>query len=282
MGAVLAAVLVGSLTAPAPVTALAADGARVAFASGCELRLWTPPARHAPRLGSLPCPRTSTGSGIAAVSLAGNRALWVHYTGGNIREWSLWTATPTSRPKRVRFVAQDVDLPPPIMLGEGDTSRFGDLLPYAVGDEVIVLRADGSRRFAWRAPGRVLDLSANGGELAVLSADGTLTLLDGTGSVFDRGSVVGASAMRITGNATVLQVGRTLRVDGVRDLPLPARARLADGAGTRVVYVADGAVHLLDFQTNADRVIARGALAQLELRRLTIAGGRRVTQTRLG
>jgi len=193
VGAVLAAVLVGSFTAPAPVTALAADAARVAFASDCEVRLWTPAARRAPRLGSLPCPRTSTGSGIAAVSLAGNRALWLHFTGGNIREWSLWTATPTSRPKRLRFVAQDVDLPPPIVLGEGDASQFGDLLPYAVGDEVIVLRADGSRRFAWRAPGRVLDISANSGQLAVLSADGdgTLTLLDGAGSVFGRGSFVG-------------------------------------------------------------------------------------------
>jgi hypothetical protein len=65
--------------------------------------------------------QTSTGTAIAGLSLAGTRALWVHYGGGNIREWTVWTATgsKTSSPKRLAFVARDVDGPAPVVLGDG-------------------------------------------------------------------------------------------------------------------------------------------------------------------
>ncbi len=54
----------------------------------------------------------STGTGISALGVSGNRVLWVRYTGGNLRDWQLMTATTTQKtPRQVRFVEQDVDLP---------------------------------------------------------------------------------------------------------------------------------------------------------------------------
>jgi hypothetical protein len=98
--------------------------------------------------------RLAYASGRAAVSIAGSRVLWLHYTGGNIREWSLFTATASApSPLRLRSVARDVDAAAPIVLGEGD-SRAGALLPYAVDRRVVVCgetaraRSTGPRRSA--------------------------------------------------------------------------------------------------------------------------------------
>jgi hypothetical protein len=56
----------------------------------------------------------STGQGVWDVAVATNRLLWLTYTGGNFREWFLWTATTTRRtPRQLRFVARDVDAPSP-------------------------------------------------------------------------------------------------------------------------------------------------------------------------
>ena len=73
--------------APSTVTALAADGARVVYAvEDCTVWLWDLGTRRLVfARGGPSCARTSTGTGIAAASVAGQRALWLHYTGGNIR-----------------------------------------------------------------------------------------------------------------------------------------------------------------------------------------------------
>ena len=94
-----------AVAAPARVTALAMDGRLVALrvgtnprsiATGC--RVWNLTTRAVTTLGrTMPCDEGSTGTGIAAVSIAGSRVLWLHYTGGNIREWRLFTATTTRR-----------------------------------------------------------------------------------------------------------------------------------------------------------------------------------------
>ena len=66
---------------------------------------------------------------MATVSIAGRRAVWLHYTGGN-REWSLFTATTRApRPRQLAFIPRDVDEPAPIVLGEGSGSRYGDYIP---------------------------------------------------------------------------------------------------------------------------------------------------------
>src|SRR5215210_8440013 len=172
---------VGRSVAPGEVTALAFDGAWVAYASGrsrgdCDrVRVWNLRTGRVAALGrTTSCVQTSTGTAIAAVSAAGPRVVWLHYTGGNIREWSLFTATVVSpRPRRLSFVARSADAPAPIVLGEGD-SRAGGLLPYAVDRRVVVLRADGTRSFSWTAPERVTAVGVRGTVLAVALADGRI------------------------------------------------------------------------------------------------------------
>lgn len=277
-----------TVTAPAPVTALAFDASRIAYASGRTARdcnrihVWNLSTRGVTRFPRpTSCVRTSTGSGISGLSVAGTRVLWAHFIGGNTREWTLWTATTTrTKPRRLRFVARDVDAPPPIVVGDGDSSRAGDMLPYAVDDEVIALRVNGARRFAWTAPARVVALSAFGGELAVASAGGVVTILDASGTVLSTETFASeVQAVRLTGSALLVQRGRTLELRGgaTRTWALPARARLADAQGNRAWYVAGGQIVELRLDTaNRRRQVGLGSQAQAEGSRLATANGRRV------
>ena len=285
-----AATTVRTVRAPGVVEALAFDGGRIAYASGpgagdCDrVRIWSPRTRSIVRLGrTTPCVETSTGTGIAAIAIAGRRVLWLHYTGGNIREWALFTATETARaPRRLRFVSRDVDAPAPIVVGDGDTSRQGDVLPYAVDRQVIALRSDGSRRFAWTAPARVVALSALAGEVAVALEGGKVTVLDLAGRIVAQQSYAGEiTAVRLTGTGIVVQRGRTLEFRGASTAStatLPAGARLVDAAGaTDAVYVLRNAVYVRRIASARDVLIGHGALAQVEGLWLATASGRTVT-----
>ena len=279
---------VRSVTAPAPVLALAFDGSRVAYASGRTARdcnrvhVWNLATGAVARLGrKTHCEETSTGNRIAALTIAGTRVLWLHYAGGNLREWSLWTAT-TSQPGpiRLRMTTREADEPAPIVLGEGDSSRFGDLLPYAVGRTVTVLRGNGSRRSTWTAPARVLALAAKDGELAVASAGGLVTVLDAGGRVLATerfGSEI--DAVRITGKDLVAQSGRSLEVRGGRVAlyTLIPGMELADADGGRAVLVGGGKVRVFDLDSGVGDVAASGSFARLEGARLASAAGRVVT-----
>lgn len=279
---------VRSLSAPGPVLALAFDGSRVAYATGRTARdcnrvyVWNLSSRGVTRFGrKTHCVETSTGNGIAALSIAGTRVLWLHYVGGNFRDWSLWTAT-TSKPAptRLRLVTLDVEEPAPIVLGEGDSSRLGDLLPYAVDRTVVALGANGARRFTWTAPARVVALAANGGELAVASAGGVVTVLDAAGRVLGTETYgSGIDAVRITGKALLVQRGRTLELRRGRTAiyTLLPGLKLADADDYRAVLVGGGKVRTFELGSGRGGVAASGSFAQLEGARLATAGGRTVT-----
>jgi hypothetical protein len=273
------------ILAAAALSAVGADDTRVAFAAACEVHAWTPPARVTRRIARMSCPRTSTGSGIPSVSVAGTRVLWLHYVGGNIREWSLWTAkTTNSRPRRLRFVARAVDARPPIVVGEGDVSSLGDLLPYAVDENVIALRSSGSRRFMWKAPAPVAALDAHGGQLAV-AAGRLVTVLDAGGRTLAT-EVFSApvTAVEVTGDGLLVQYGRTLewrQTGRARIFTLPLGARLADADGPRAVYISGHIVRILRLDSGRDSAARAGSLAMLESSSLVIARGRSLTVTRL-
>jgi hypothetical protein len=173
--AAIASAVATIVTTPAPVQAVALDTPLLAYANvhaaaDCDrVRVWSRATHRTVRLGrTTSCEETSTGSGISQLAIAGNRVLWLHYAGGNIRDWTLFTATTAApRPRQLRFISRDVEEPAPIVLGEGDTTRYGDLLPYAVGRDVVALRPSGARAFSWNAPARVTALGANWGGLAV-------------------------------------------------------------------------------------------------------------------
>lgn len=279
---------VRAVTAPAPIRALELDGARIAYATGRSERdcnrvfVWNLATRGVTKLGrKTHCEQTSTGNEIAAVSIAGTRVLWLHYAGGNIRDWSLWTATTTSpTPVRLRLVSRDVDAPAPITIGEGDDSRLGSLLPYAVDRVVVALRADGSRALMWTAPARVVGLSAHAGELAVATEGGVVTLLDARGRVLRTerfGSEI--DAVRITGDALVVQRGRTLELRGGRTAiySLIAGVKLADADGDRAVLVGGARVRTFDLDSGRGGVVVSGSLARLERATLAVASGRTVS-----
>ncbi len=270
------------------------DGRLVAYASGrslldCDrIRIWNLTTRSVTRLGrTMPCDEGSTGTGIATVSIAGNRVLWLHYTGGNIREWRLFTATTTRRlPRQLAFEPRDVDGPAPLVVGPGDASRAGDILPYALERTVVALRNDGSRRFSWRAPGRVTALGALDGELAVASEGGEVTILDAGGRVVGTETFAGEiQAVRLTGAGVLVQRGRALELRSggtARSWPLPARASLRDATSTAAFYVTGGQIRELRLDAfNRQRQLGLGSDVQAELLTVATSLGRRVTVTPL-
>jgi hypothetical protein len=282
------AVSIRSVTTPGLIEALALDGREVAYADGlsandCDrVRIWNLQTRRVTTLGrTTSCEQTSTGVGIADVAIGEGRVLWLHYAGGNIREWRLFTATRTStRPRLVRFVARDVDAPAPIVLGDGNGSRFGSFLPYAVDRDVTVLRPNGSRAFTWRAPGRVVALSALFGRIAVASEGGHVDILDSSGTPDRSEDFAGEiSAVKLTGDGLLVQRGRTLelrRSGTTRTFLVRSRSTLTDVIGQRALYVAGGQIRELSLLDGTDQAIATGSRAEAALSTLAVASGRRV------
>ena len=285
--AVAGAASVRAVTAPARVTALAFEGGRVAYATGfsasdCNrVYVWNLATRGVSKFGRRThCEQTSTGNAVESVSLAGARVLWVHYAGGNFRDWSLWTATTTRpTPTRLAFVTRDVDAPAPIVIGPGDGSTAGDLLPYAVDRKVVALRVNGARRFAWTAPGRVTSLAAAGGTLAVASEGGVVTMLDTAGRVERSETFAGdVRTVRIAGTGLVVQIGRRLVLRGgtERSWLLPAGSRLEDANARDAFYVTGGQARRLRYTSGAQRLLGLGSGIRVEEARFALASGRRV------
>ena len=275
-----------SIQSPAPVQAVAADGDRVAYAAGLSagdcnrVYIWNLRTRGVTRLGRRThCQQSSTGNAISGVSLAGTRALWLQYQGGNRREYTLWTAT-TTRPKPILVASREVDVddPAPIVLGEGGSEQLGDMLPYAVGTTVRVLRANGSRRFSWTAPGRVVALHARDGELAVVTEDSRVTILDAAGRPIGEESYEEPiRSVRITGGGLLVHRGNRLELrdgSGARSWRIPAGSRLQDANGVRALYVHRGELRSLRFSPYTDRTVASASFGRLEGATLVTVSGR--------
>jgi hypothetical protein len=229
--------------APAPVTALdqTASGVATALAwtpQSCEAVVLWQPAYFARRTFRVPgpCPQTSTGRSIASVATDFARVVWLAYVGGNTREWTLWTATPTARkPRRLRFASADVDAPAPIVLGNGDETG----IPYAVGPDVVVIGHRGKRALSWHAPGRVVALAVGAGSVGALLETGQLEVV----SLFNRVDLdyppAAVRAFRIAAVGAVVETRTGIEVRTARrtaHLPVPAGATLVGYADGELVY----------------------------------------------
>jgi hypothetical protein len=180
---------VKSHTFAGPVVAVASDGPYIAAAEGksatdCDrVSVWWTNTKHQTRVVRLGrATKCEPGSRITALAVARTRALWLHRTGGARPVWSVWTATTTRATPRLLARATGSTGAPPIVIGPGNYDRRlmygdGDVLPYAVGQRVVVLRADGSTSYRWTAPSRVTALGSNPGLLLVAVADGRIFLL---------------------------------------------------------------------------------------------------------
>lgn len=230
----------------------------------------------------------STGQGVGDVAVANRRLLWLTYGGGNFREWTLWTATTTNRrPRQLRFVARDVDSPPPIVIGPGTA----DGVPYAVDRQVVYLGDDGRAIFRIAVASPVRALAAGyGGRLRVAAvlADGTVVGFDETGNEytaeqFPPGAVTG---VRVSGLGTAVQVGRDVEIfpprahDGV-EVTLPAGATMVDLAQGRVLWTRAGDLGTTTIATGTstrlvDGTTSKPASGQLEAGGVVWAQGRTV------
>jgi hypothetical protein len=280
-----------TVTSPGQVRALARSGYSAAFLSGpygghcgSGVLLWSLVTGGVYRLGRHPdalCKEgPSTGSGITDIAVAGNRAIWLAYAGGNLRDWILETATAT-RPteRRLEFREVDVDAPPPIVLGVASEL----VMPYSIGSTVKVLRSNGSRAYTWQAPGRVTNTTAYGANVAVFVAGGRCYVLSPTGSVqrtytFTPGSV---QEFALAGVGLVVQLhgGRVEIRNGtaVRSLTLPSRARMLDYAEGILLYKLGPQIRARRVSTGKDGRLRTATLAVLEHNGLTYALGRRVS-----
>src|SRR5687768_4674935 len=262
---------------------VAIAGTDVAYADeyrrGChEIRVWSVADRGDRRFASHCFVGTSTGSGVAGAIATGGRAVWLTYTGGNIREWSLWTKGVRTRAKRIAFLPADVDGPPPVVLGR----VWEGSLPYAVGRTVIVLAPNGSRRFTVTAPDRVVALSAHSRGYAAVLATGNVLTISQEGRILRERSF----EPRFVAEAVLAAPGLVVKtIDGleiwnggsVRQIPLPQGSRFLGLSEGVVAYGTGRQLRLRRLADGNDRLfrtLAPRFQAQLGRRGLVYASGR--------
>jgi hypothetical protein len=247
--------------ASSPVTAVDAAGGTIAAGlawtpQACEgVTLWSPGERAAwtfrlPR----PCPATSTGRGIAAVSSTGFRVAFLSYVGGNTREWRLWTATRTAHtPRLLRTAAADANAPSPILLGNG-----GDRgIPYAVGRDVVVLSTQGRRLLTWHAPAAIASLNYTPNRLAVTLATGDVVVVDTAASTTTYAGLGARSAQAILGGLAYETPTQIVVRKGAatRALVSASGARLVDYVDGTLLYLLGGTLHSATWRGSTDRVL---------------------------
>ena len=272
LGLALALVVVGGALAlqtpgrtkvyPGKVPLVALNHASFAFVvsrskQDCDhVELWDTDVKGLWRFGKPgPCTNLgSTGAGISALGVSGNRALWVRYNGGNRRDWLLMTATTTQKaPKQLRFVEQDVEnTTPPFVIG--DSTQFLGI-PYGAGKQVVLLGQNGAAVFKRTEPARVVAVTAGNGPtgavVAVLLDTGQVDMLKQDGSVawsvtYPAGAV---TAIALAPKGLVAQVGSNVEIrkatGTTATVPLPTGSRMTDYAEGRILYAQAGKVGLL-------------------------------------
>jgi hypothetical protein len=201
-----------------------------------------------------PCPATSTGRGVSAVAVSGDRVVFLSYVGGNTREWRLWTATSTAkRPRLLRTASADADAYSPILLGNGGE----DAIPYAVGRDVFALTRDGRRALTWRAPADVVSLSVQSGTLAATLADGTVTTISlAPAKTITSYTQPGARAAEAITRGVVIEAadGIHLRKGSTRMLrfDVPVNARMIGYSNGWLIYASGQEIHVYSYQRKQD------------------------------
>jgi hypothetical protein len=280
-----------NVTSPGTVQALARSGYSVAFLSGptkghCgpQVRLWNlvnggvyPLGRHTDAVCN---EGPSGGSGVSDIAVAGNRALWLAYAGGNLTDWTLYTAT-TTRPteRMLEFKEVDAGAPSPIVLGTASEQ----VLPYSLGATVKVLKANGAKAYTWQAPGPVTNSTAHEREVAAFVKGGKCYVLSPGGTVtatytFPAGAV---QEFALSGVGLVVQLphGKVEIHKGasVKTVQLPAAARMLDYDGGIILYKLGKQIRGRRVFNGKDTFLRYGRFGVLEHNGLSYAAGKRVS-----
>lgn len=266
-----------------PVRDLSADGTRAAFITASSIdcdhaAVWTPAAKAIARF-SFPhlCLPTSTGSGIYDLELAGTRAAWVDYGGGNTWEFSLSSATLRERlPVRLSLEFGDAGVYWKFQVrGDGDLLVFNDgerLVRIGRGQEPCQEKGGASkicttiRRGLHAAP-----VEAVSGSLIAILEPTEIAVVDVQGDVV-RVFPFTAAAARLEGDHLVVARGDALErynvANGVLEAswPLPRGYSLADADGGIAVLRRPAAIRLVRFEDGRTLTIERGGpmLGELE------------------
>jgi hypothetical protein len=300
---VVAALSVASPTVvmDAPVTAVATEGQWTAIVEGssahdCDrVTIWSIRAYRLDR----PTSCTAPGHRIAALSEIDNRAVWLHVRGEGKRTWTLWTATTTSpSPTLLASATSAVGAPAPIVLGPGNMDRSqgfygeGDVLPYAIGREVRVLRSDGTRAMTWRAPSRVVGLASAAEVLVVALADRSVVMwalrFDGKWKKYLVRRAGGVPArVAYDGHTVLVQYGRHLQSikfdsDGSGfTRTLAPGERLVGGSAGRIVLATGRRFRVQSAYIGAPDATATATALSLDSNHYVTADGHRVTRHQL-
>lgn len=221
----------------------------------------------------------STGDGISAVAMSSGRSLWIQYAGGNLRDYQLFTATRTkTNPKQLAFVEQDVDLPSPIVVGQGMQGG----VPYAVNANLTFLGDNGAATFKWTAPAPVKLLASgfgpNGSEVAAFLSNGTLDLLARSGQVVQSYTYAARelTALYLGPAGVVVQDGSSVQIRkgaATQTVALPAKAQMIGYGQGRIFYSLAGAIHALKTSTSTDSLLVAATPGKNTIAAYATAGG---------
>ena len=300
-----------TVTAKYPVTQLAADGNRVAFAACGQVFVWTPPARAMTRIDARRgvCPeQEGPYARVTGLAVAGDRVVYELYQSGNGAYWFLHGVKLGSPRTALALpsTSESCCVPGPFENILGYVQGAGSLLVFSSWDTVEV--GSSPRRFAIKEqrihrieaggcpcpvietePGPIIPFDISDGRV-VAGGDNETLVLDANGTVL-RAIPFSPKAGVMAGDDLALvrqgelrhysaNTGSLLRTWTLPNVPsgdstcgAACRLTVLDAARGLVAYVFDARVHVLRLSDGADREIAGGSLARFTNQGLVYAAG---------
>jgi Lipoprotein LpqB beta-propeller domain len=271
-----------------PIRALSADGDRVAY-SLCWRRLgaWRPGDVEPVPLGmpqGTACRIGTTYFGDWDLALAADRLAYLSGDGGT-GNWALLLTSLSRRDPGVVVSRGGIYAPQPWpavgdLLGDGSLLVYGTWVDHRPD---AIWRLDAAQKTV-RIAEDLEALSLDRGRIVARRVDGTIELLDASGSVLRTFDVAAAGAVLADDDLVLISRGRLRDFSAstgelLHTWPLPdvpssgvcrnyecptVRLTLDDAARRLVLYTLDGVIHLLRLRDGADRTLPGATAAELE------------------
>jgi hypothetical protein len=303
------------LLAPGPISALAADGSRVAFVSCQSVYAWTPATGDLATVAQTGPPSSCTNHTnftVYDVALAGERVLYAQSFGCNVITQSVRLKL-LDRPAEAATIAQgNGNCGGPYHPFVGDLAGTGDLLVFGSSTEGVDFSKSPTEFITTRegveqvgaagcpcaeiasSPGPLVPADVDAGRVVAFGDNETL-LLDRDGHVLLSVPVAPTAAQLSQHDLVVLLPGALRDYDATSgsllhtwSLPDVANGRgcwlrcpderlvLEDASDGLVAYTLNGAVHLLRLADGADKVVGPGVAARFLDAGLVYAQGARL------